>query len=49
MAVPTRPIANKFLETSNAGRSCLFFDGAHYGKSIAAKPNARMIMPLARR
>jgi hypothetical protein len=42
MAVPTRAISDKAFKTSGPSRGCLFFEGAHYERSIAAMPRARM-------
>ena len=48
MAVPARTIGNETSKTSVTSRSGRFFERAHYEKSIAAMPRARMIMPPAR-
>jgi hypothetical protein len=48
MAVPTWAISDKAFEAGGASRSGLFFQSAHYERSIAAMPRARMIMQSAR-
>jgi hypothetical protein len=48
MAMSARTIGDKVFKTSGASRFGLFFEGAHYERSIAAIPRARMIMQSAR-
>jgi hypothetical protein len=42
MAVPTRTIGDKPLKAGGPSGSGLFFEGAHYEKSLEAMPGARM-------
>jgi hypothetical protein len=47
MAMPTRAISNKAFKTGGTSCGCLFFEGAHYQRAIAAMPRARTIMQSA--
>jgi hypothetical protein len=46
--MPARAVGNKAFQAGGSGLCSLFFDGAHYEKSPAATPRARMTMQLVR-
>jgi hypothetical protein len=48
MAMPARAVGDKTFKAGGTSRSGLFFEGAHYEKSLEAMARARMTVQLAR-